>query len=221
MVRPDELAARMRDERIAMVESQIARRGVNDAAVIAAMRTVPRHEFVPSSLIGSAYEDRPLPIGYDSTISQPYIVAHMTELCGLKGAETVLEVGTGSGYQAAVLAEIVAQVYTIEVVAPLAAAAAKTLRRLAYRNVVVRYGDGADGWPDVGPFDAIVVTAAPGRAVPPALLAQLKDGGRLIAPVGGYEQYLQIFTRRGDRFPRRRGAGVRFVPFREGASKSS
>ena len=200
-----------RKSRLTMVRRQIAARGVRNDAVLAAMRTVPRHEFVPADVVESAYEDRPLPIGFDQTISQPYIVAHMTELCGLRGGETVLEVGTGSGYQAAVLAEIGARVYSVEIVVPLLHRAAATLRRLAYHNVLARFGDGAEGWPDAGPFDAIVVTAAPVHDVPAALTDQLAEGGRLIAPVGGKEQYLQIIMRHGRKLSRKRGAGVRFV----------
>jgi protein-L-isoaspartate(D-aspartate) O-methyltransferase len=195
-----------------MVRRQIAARGVRSDAVLAAMRTVPRHEFVPEELRDAAYEDRPLPIGHGQTISQPYIVAHMTELCELKGGETVLEIGTGSGYQAAVFAEIVTRVYTVEIVAPLLHQAAATLQRLAYRNVVTRFGDGAQGWPDAAPFDAILLSAAPARAIPAALTRQLADGGRLVAPVGDAEQHLQIITRRGRKLVRERGAGVRFVP---------
>jgi protein-L-isoaspartate(D-aspartate) O-methyltransferase len=177
------------------------------------MRTVPRHEFVPAELRVQAYADRPLPLGHDDqTISQPYIVAHMTELAGLRGGENVLEVGTGSGYQAAVLAEIAAKVHTLEIREALVRSAADTLRRLAYRNVVCRYGDGALGWVEAGPFDAILVTAAPPRDVPPALLRQLVEGGRLIAPVGRGDQRLVVIERNGNRFRRVRGAAVRFVP---------
>jgi protein-L-isoaspartate(D-aspartate) O-methyltransferase len=198
--------------RLEMVQHQVGERGVREPAVLAAMRTVPRHEFVPEPLRDSAYEDRPLPIGWNGTISQPYIVALMTEMCELRGGETVLEIGTGSGYQAAVLAEICGCVYTIEIVEPLLRRAASTLYRLRYRNVIARFGDGGYGWPDAGPFDAIVVTAAPASKVPRFLLRQLADGGRLIAPVGTYTQRLQVIERRGDRFKRHVGAGVRFVP---------
>ncbi len=208
-----------REARLEMVRRQIAARGVRDDAVLAAMRTVPRHEFVPPALAKSADEDRPLRIGFGQTISQPFIVAHMTELCDLRGGETVLEIGTGSGYQAAVLAEIVARVYTVEIVAPLAQRAAATLRRLGYRNVFTRFADGAEGWADAGPFDAIILTAAPEHEVPAALTEQLAGGGRLIAPVGGAEQYLQIITRRGRRLKRRRGTGVRFVPLTGSAAQ--
>jgi protein-L-isoaspartate(D-aspartate) O-methyltransferase len=195
-----------------MVRRQIAGRGVKDSAVLAAMRTVPRHEFLPADLADRAYEDRPHPIGLGQTISQPYIVALMTEMCGLRGGERVLEVGTGSGYQAAVLAEIAGRVHTVEILEPLLRQAAETLERLAYRNVVVRFADGGYGWEEAGPFDAILVTAAPARDVPEPLPAQLVDGGRLVAPVGGLDQRLLTITRRGKRFVRKSGTAVRFVP---------
>ena len=202
-----------------MVRRQIAARGVRDKAVLAAMRTVPRHEFVDPDDLDCAYDDRPLRIGHEQTISQPFIVAHMTELLQLRGGERVLEVGTGSGYQAAVLAEIVSRVYTMEIVAPLVHEAARTLHRLAYRNVFVRYGDGADGWPDAAPFDRIMVTAAPGVDVPHALVEQLADGGRLVAPVGRGDQHLVIISRDGQRFKRKKGVAVRFVPLTGSADR--
>ena len=158
------------------------------------MRKVPRHEFVPARWKRSAYEDRPLPIGHGQTISQPYIVAAMTELAALSEGDRVLEIGTGSGYQAAVLAELAAQVYTIEIVGPLAERAARTLESLGYASVRVRHGDGYRGWPEAAPFDAIVVTAAAPR-VPPALLEQLTVGGRLVIPVGDAYQELEVHTR--------------------------
>jgi protein-L-isoaspartate(D-aspartate) O-methyltransferase len=195
-----------------MVRDQIESRGVRDPLTLAAMRKVPRHELVPVEVRAMAHEDHPLPIGHGQTISQPYIVAFMTEALGLKGGETVLEVGTGSGYQAAVLAEIAARVYTIEIVAPLAERAARDLARLGYANVHVRAGDGYQGWPEAAPFDAIVVTAAAPR-VPEPLKAQLKDGGRLVIPVGGEDdQRLMVLTRKGATFAERTVLPVRFVP---------
>ena len=194
-----------------MVAEQIAARGVGDAKTLRAMRRVPRHLFVPDGEMAAAYADHPLPIGHGQTISQPYIVGFMTEALGLRGGETVLEVGTGSGYQAAVLAEIVARVYTIEIVAPLAAESKARLQRLGYANVEVRAGDGYLGWPEAAPFDAIMVTAAAPR-IPDRLLQQLKDGGRLIIPVGDHVQELVLVTRRGPRLDERRVLPVRFVP---------
>jgi protein-L-isoaspartate(D-aspartate) O-methyltransferase len=198
-------------ERERMVQEQIESRGVRDARVLAALRTVPRHLFVPPASAEEAYGDHPLPIGHGQTISQPYIVAFMTEALGLTGGETVLEVGTGSGYQAAVLSRIAKQVYSIEIVAPLATEARERLARAGYRNVQVRVADGYQGWADVGPFDAIMVTAAAPK-VPEPLKAQLRDGGRLVIPVGDENQELMVITRRGDRFEERRVLPVRFVP---------
>jgi protein-L-isoaspartate(D-aspartate) O-methyltransferase len=200
--------ARAREE---MVAAQIEARGVRDARTLAAMRKVPRHLFVPPDLAGVAYGDSPLPIGQGQTISQPYIVAFMTEALGLRGGETVLEVGTGSGYQAAVLAEIAARVYTIEIVAPLAEEARERLVRLGYRNVEVRAGDGYQGWPEKAPFDAVIVTAAAPR-IPEPLKQQLKDGGRLVIPVGEEYQELIVVTRRGTAYVENRVLPVRFVP---------
>jgi len=200
--------ARIRDQ---MVAEQIEARGVRDPLTLRAMRKVPRHLFVPAPSGRDAYGDHPLPIGHGQTISQPYIVAFMTEALALKGGETVLEVGTGSGYQAAVLGEIAAKVCSIEIVAPLAEEARERLARLGYRNVEVRAGDGYAGWPEAAPFDAIIVTAAAPR-VPEPLKAQLKDGGRLILPVGDEEQELIVVTRRGEKFEESRLLGVRFVP---------
>jgi len=197
--------------RAEMVAAQIAARGVRDERTLAAMRKVPRHLFVPAALAGQAYEDHPLPIGHGQTISQPYIVGFMTEALALRGGEAVLEVGTGSGYQAAVLAEIAAKVHTIEIVAPLAAEAGERLRRLGYETVQVRAGDGYLGWPEKAPFDAIMVTAAAPR-IPEPLKQQLKDGGRLILPVGDEWQELVVVTRRGGTFEETRVLAVRFVP---------
>jgi protein-L-isoaspartate(D-aspartate) O-methyltransferase len=183
-------------------------------AVMAAMGKVPRHRFVPSSQEPFAYENRPLPIGEGQTISQPYIVALMTELLDPKRSDTVLEVGTGSGYQAAVLAELVAKVYTIEIVEPLGKRAAKVLGELGYRNVEVRVGDGYGGWPAAAPFEAIIVTAAP-AAVPQPLIDQLKPGGRMVIPVGEmfYAQELLLVHKESDgKTTTRRTLPVRFVP---------
>ena len=198
-------------EREHMVETQIRARGVGNVRVLEAMRTVPRHVFVPARMRDSAYDDTPLPIGYGQTISQPFVVARMTELLGLEGNERVLEIGTGSGYQAAILSVLAREVYTIEIVEPLARSAARTLARLGYRNVHVRAGDGYQGWPEEAPFDAIVVTAAPPR-VPEPLKQQLALGGRLIIPVGDYDQELKILERTEHGLSERAVLPVRFVP---------
>ncbi len=203
--------ARLRER---MVKEQIEARGVKDARVLAAMRKVPRHEFVPARVRPRAYEDYPLPIGEGQTISQPYIVALMTELLHLKGDEKVLEIGTGSGYQAAVLSVLAKEVYTIEIVEPLARRAERALKRLGYRNVSVRCGDGFKGWPERAPFDAVIVTCAPERT-PPPLIEQLKPGGRLVIPVGPEwgSQWLKVLTKRADgRVTEERVIPVRFVP---------
>jgi len=198
-------------ERQAMVEHQIAARGVDDARVLAAMRRVPRHEFVPAESRGAAYEDRPLPIGWDQTISQPYIVALMTAALALQGHERVLEIGTGSGYQAAVLADLVSEVYSIEIVPELATRARATLQRLGYEHVHVRSGDGYRGWPEAAPFDAIVVTASP-EHVPEPLVQQLRPGGRMVLPVGTGHQLLLRLVRTEQGFESDTLAAVRFVP---------
>jgi protein-L-isoaspartate(D-aspartate) O-methyltransferase len=205
--------AERRDERERMVETQIASRGVADPRVLAAMRRVPRHRFVPDVEQGRAYDDGPLAIGRGQTISQPYIVAVMTELAKPLAEGRALEVGTGCGYQTAVLAECFGEVWSIELEPELAARGAATLEALGYRNVHVRAGDGALGWPEAAPFDAIVVTAAPER-IPPALPAQLAEGGRLVIPLGGLSQELWVITRTQGRFERRNVMSVRFVPLR-------
>lgn len=198
-----------------MVERQLAGRGIDDARVLEAMRKVPRHRFVPEELAAQAYLDQPLPIGHDQTISQPYIVALMTQLARPQAGDRVLEVGTGSGYQAAVLAELVAEVYSIEIVTPLATRAALLLRELGYSNFAVRSGDGYAGWPEHAPFDAIVVTAAPER-IPAPLLEQLRPGGRLVIPVGPAHATQQLRVVEKDaqgRLHERHITPVRFVPF--------
>ena len=199
------------DERLGMVESQLKARGLRDRRVLRAMSRVPRHVFVPGSLQGFAYADEPLPIGGGQTISQPYIVAYMTEALGLSGVERVLEVGTGSGYQTAVLAEVAAEVWTIELDPDLAAGAREKLEALGYGNIRFRVGDGNAGWPEAAPFDGILVTAAP-PDVPVALERQLADGGRMIVPVGRESQELVLVRREGWAFPRQGLIGVRFVP---------
>jgi protein-L-isoaspartate(D-aspartate) O-methyltransferase len=194
-----------------MVEDQIMARGVKDNAVLSAMMHVPRHKFVPENRIGQAYYDGPLPIGEGQTISQPYIVALMTELLELKSDDKVLEIGTGSGYQAAVLAEIADSVFSIEIICELQQKAESTLTVLEYKNIWTRCGDGYEGWPDQAPFDAIIVTAAP-EHVPQPLLDQLKEGGKLVIPVGDVIQFLEIYTRWGSSYDKERHIPVRFVP---------
>jgi len=204
---------RFEAERRAMVADQIAARGIRDPLVLEAMSEVPRHLFVPPGLADEAYIDAPLPIGEGQTISQPYVVALMTASLALKGGEKVLEVGTGSGYQAAVLGRIAASVCTIEIHPALARQAAATLERLGYANVRVRAGDGFFGWPEEAPFDAVIVTAA-APEVPPALFAQLAEGGRLVLPLGDPASYqrLTLVTKRDGRPRSRVILDVRFVP---------
>jgi protein-L-isoaspartate(D-aspartate) O-methyltransferase len=202
-----------------MVSEQIAARGIRDPRVLAALRTVPRDEFVPPMLRAAAWEDHPLPIGHEQTISQPYIVALMTELAQVGPGSRVLEIGTGSGYQAAVLAACGAEVWTIEIVPELAEQAALALARLGYDRVHVRAGDGSHGWPEEAPFDAILVTAAP-EELPRALRSQLAPGGRLVAPVGREDdQTLQVHHRTDDGFRVERIAAVRFVPMTGDAAR--
>ncbi len=197
-----------------MVRQDIEARGVRDAAVLRAMRSTPRHLFVPQAVRDQAYEDHPLPIGHGATISQPYIVAWMTELLEPRNTSRVLEIGTGSGYQAAVLSPLVKHVYSIEIVPALAQSSAETLKRLGYGNVTVRQGDGYKGWPEQAPFDRVLLTAAP-RQIPQTLIDQLAPGGRLVAPVGGspLSQELVVLEKRPDGSIRRRSVGgVMFVP---------
>jgi len=195
-----------------MVQQQLKPRGIKDERVLASMAKVPREEFVPADARVDAYEDGPLPIGYDQTISQPYIVAFMTEQLRPKSSDRVLEIGSGSGYQAAILAELVADVYTIDIVEPLAKGAEGTLQRLGYKNVHVRVGDGYKGWPEEAPFDAIIVTCAPEK-VPQPLADQLKDGGRMVIPVGErFAQQLYLLEKKNGQLQESVTLPVRFVP---------
>jgi protein-L-isoaspartate(D-aspartate) O-methyltransferase len=199
-------------ERKHMVESQLVRRGIEDKRVLDAMRQVPRHLFVPQDARGLAYSDGPLPIGQGQTISQPYIVALMTELLELTGQEKVLELGTGSGYQAAILSRLVGQVYSVERHAALAEQAERVLAQLGYDNVVISVGDGTLGWPEHSPYEAIIVTAA-APDVPQPLTDQLADGGRLVAPVGSrWSQVLAKVKRQGETLVREHLTAVAFVP---------
>ncbi|NLH11954.1 MAG: protein-L-isoaspartate(D-aspartate) O-methyltransferase [Holophagae bacterium] len=204
----DAESARLRE---AMVTQQIQARGVRSEAVLAAMRVVPRHLFVPEELRSASYADHPLPIGEGQTISQPYIVGLMSELLEVRAGDKVLEIGTGSGYQAAVLAAMGCEVYSIEIRASLAATAEARLKELGYPNVHVRAGDGYAGWPEAGPFRGIIVTAAPER-IPVPLLQQLAVGGRLVIPVGAYYQQLKVVTREPQGFSEKDVLPVRFVP---------
>jgi protein-L-isoaspartate(D-aspartate) O-methyltransferase len=195
-----------------MVRDQIEARGVREPRVLEAMRRVPRHLFVPEAVRSRAYEDYPLPIGHNQTISQPFIVAWMTEALQVTPRSRVLEIGTGSGYQAAVLAEIVAEVYTIEIVAPLAESARRAFEAAGYRNVHAKQGDGYVGWPEHAPFDAVIVTAAP-EQVPQPLIDQLRVGGRLVVPVGGRGiQQMTVITKGPAGVTREERMPVRFVP---------
>jgi protein-L-isoaspartate(D-aspartate) O-methyltransferase len=199
--------------RTAMVDQLVNEYGIRDERVLQAMRKVPRHKLVPPAQRTAAYADRPVAIGHGQTISQPYIVAFMTELLGLKGGEKILEIGTGSGYQAAVLAEIAGQVYTIEIVEPLAVRAESDLKELGYTNITVKCGDGYQGWTEHAPFDAVVVTAAP-EHVPRPLIDQLKEGGHLVIPVGPewFAQKLVRLTKTKDGVREESVLPVRFVP---------
>jgi protein-L-isoaspartate(D-aspartate) O-methyltransferase len=199
-------------ERDRMVKEQIVRRGVTGERVLAAVRKVPREEFVPPDSRAESYSDGPLPIGYGQTISQPYVVAFMTEQLQPQPTDRVLEIGTGSGYQAAVLAELVAEVYSIEIVEPLVKTAEATLQRLGYKNVHVKAGDGYKGWSEYAPFDAVIVTCAPDH-VPQPLVDQLKEGGRMIIPVGPtLAQQLYLLEKRNGQVRQSAVMDVRFVP---------
>jgi protein-L-isoaspartate(D-aspartate) O-methyltransferase len=210
------------DDRKAMVAGQIAARGVRDDKVLAAMRAVPRHWFVPKRLEPVAYADRPLPIGEGQTISQPYIVAFMTEALKLDATSRVLEIGTGSGYQAAVLSEITPHVYTIEIVEPLGRRAIETFRRHGYDTIEAKIGDGYGGWPEHAPFDAVIVTCAPDH-IPPKLIEQLKPGGRMCIPVGDelrVQHLVRVTKDENGQFDKERLMPVRFVPM-TGEAQSS
>jgi len=194
-----------------MVEYQIKARGIKDKRVLSAMLKVPRHLFVPEEMRDLAYRDEPLPIGYSQTISQPYIVAYMTEALKLRPEDKVLEIGTGSGYQTAILAELVREVYTIEIIPELSQRAEETLKNLGYTNIEFLIGDGSKGWPEKAPFDAILVSAAPAE-VPPALVDQLQINGRLILPVGTDSQELVLIKKTKKGLEKTSLIGVRFVP---------
>ena len=195
-----------------MVKTQLERRGIQNKEVVRVMRETPRHLFVTENLEDAAYEDGPLPIGEGQTISQPYIVALMTELLELNGNERILEIGTGSGYQAAILSPLVKEIYSIEIVKSLAQNADKKLKEMQYHNVIVKWGDGYKGWTEHAPFDASIVTAAPEK-VPQALIDQMKIGGRLVLPVGTYFQKLKVITKMRDgKIGEKNIISVRFVP---------
>ena len=207
--------ARYTRERARMVQAQIVARGISDPGTLRAMGRVPRHLFVPASQASDAYSDRPLPIGYSQTISQPFIVAYMTELAKPAKGKKALEVGTGSGYQAAILAEIIDSVYTVEIIPELAREATARLKMLGYDNIVTRYGDGYRGWPEKAPFDIILVTAAADH-IPEPLKEQLADGGRLVMPVGNPStvQQLIVLTKRKGKITEQHLEPVRFVPLK-------
>src|SRR6266404_3192307 len=206
-------------ERQKMVEEQLRPRGIHDQRVLMAMAKVPREEFVPENLRAQSYSDNALPIGHDQTISQPFIVAFMTEQWHPTATDRVLEIGTGSGYQAAVLAELVKDVYTIEIIEPLAKEASARLARLDYKNAHVKIGDGYQGWPEVAPFDSIIVTCAPDK-VPQPLTQQLKESGRMIVPVGsGIDQQLFLLEKKEGQMAERAILPVRFVPMAGEAAK--
>jgi len=199
-------------ERLAMVEGQLRRRGISDQRVLEAMAKIPRHAFVSPDYQTATYEDRPLPIGEGQTISQPYMVAVMTQSLGLKGEERVLEIGTGSGYQTALLAELAKAVFTVERIRALIQRAEENLEELGYKNILFLCGDGTKGWPEEAPFDGIIVTAG-APEIPQTLTSQLADGGRLVIPVGPrYTQTLYEVTRKGSQFVEEEVTGCVFVP---------
>lgn len=205
--------------RLEMVEQQLIDRGISSRPVLDAFRKVERHRFVPDEYVDLAYTDQPLPIGWDQTISQPYIVALMTELLALKPTDKALEIGTGSGYQAAILSELIDSVFSIEIVDTLAKLAVSRLDSLNYRNVYVRSGDGYRGWPEHAPFDAIIVTCAP-EDIPRPLVEQLSEGGRMVIPVGTKSQELLLLTKRDGQMARQSVTAVRFVPMTGEATES-
>ncbi len=198
-------------ERKQMVESQIRDRGIQDERVLAAMSQVPRHQFVDSPWKDLAYSDRPLPIGHEQTISQPYIVAYMSEVAEISSKDKVLEIGTGCGYQAAVLGEIAQKVYSIEIIPQLAQRARQTLAQLGYENIQVKTGDGYEGWAEYAPYDAIIVTAAPEK-IPQPLIDQLAINGKMVIPVGSWLQKIIVLTKTEDRIIQEKTIPVRFVP---------
>ena len=208
-------ADKMTEKRLRMVDTQIRNRGVKDARVLKAMEEVPRHLFVPKGAVNQAYEDHPLFIGNGQTISQPYIVALMSEVLELKPDDRVLEIGTGSGYQAAVLSVLVKEVYSIEIIPELGESARDRLAALGYDNVEILIGDGYRGWPEKAPFDAVLVTAAP-ETVPQALVDQMKDGGRMVLPVGALHQELVLLRKKDGKIKREYITAVRFVPMVHG-----
>lgn len=210
-IEQNEDTASWRKEATKMVNSQLVSRGISDKNVLRVMQNTPRHLFVPGELSIYAYDDGPLPIGQGQTISQPFIVAIMTQLLELKGDEKVLEIGTGSGYQAAVLSQLVDSCYTIELVKPLADSVKIRLKRLGYNNVVAKCGDGYQGWPKHAPFDCIIITAAP-ESIPEKLVEQLKTGGKMVLPVGKYYQQLILVTKTKRGIARESIIPVRFVP---------
>jgi protein-L-isoaspartate(D-aspartate) O-methyltransferase len=204
------------EKRQEMVEEQILARGIKEASVLKALEKVPRHQFVPQRERHLAYIDSALPIGFQQTISQPYIVAYMTEKAEIGAEDKVLEVGTGCGYQAAILGEIAKEVYSIEILRPLAEQAQENLRKLGYQNIQVKVGDGYQGWPENGPYDAIIVTAAPDH-IPPALIEQLAVGGKMVIPVGEEYQEIVIVTKKAEGIKQQRTIPVRFVLLTRGS----
>ena len=212
-VREETVLDKYADARNKMVEYDLKGRDITDEKVLEVMEKVPRHKFIPESLLNRAYDDNPLPIGYGQTISQPYIVALMTQHLGVDEDDRVLEIGTGSGYQAAVLGEIVKEVYTIEIIKELADSARERLKSLGYENIKVKHGDGYFGWEDYAKFDAIIITAAANH-IPPPLLGQLKDNGKLIIPLGSTLRFqtLTLITKKGNETETEFITGVRFVP---------